>query len=231
LYVLPSLLDGIVFYAEVGNITRARAWLTELQTVVQLTDNPVGVAALLEAQGVVDAKEGALEEAIPALRQAVEAWGKLKRRYRQAQASHRLAELLLIWAGRRATSRAVALAAREEAESLLDRAETVYEQLHIPIDLEAIRALRTSTHLEAQRKRRSTLLTRRPSEGLTRREMQVLIQLAEGRTNKEIATLLSISVGTVELHVTHILSKLGCETRTQAATYAIVRGWVTTHLT
>ena len=57
--------------------------------------------------------------------------------------------------------------------------------------------------------------------------MQVLTLLAAGRTNKEIAAQLSITVGTVELHVTHILTKLQCETRTQAATYAVAQGWVT----
>jgi peroxiredoxin len=40
--------------------------------VVQVTDNPVGVAALLQAQGVLKVAEGKLEEAIPVLRQAVE---------------------------------------------------------------------------------------------------------------------------------------------------------------
>ncbi len=47
-----------------------------------------------------------------------------------------------------------------------------------------------------------------------------------GRTNREIAETLHISVGTVELHVNHILTKLDCQTRTQAAAYAIAQGWV-----
>jgi DNA-binding NarL/FixJ family response regulator len=37
---------------------------------------------------------------------------------------------------------------------------------------------------------------------------------------------LSLSEGTVELHVSHILAKLDCETRTQAVAYAIAQGWV-----
>ncbi len=62
--------------------------------------------------------------------------------------------------------------------------------------------------------------------GLTSRERQVLLQLTAGHTNREIAGALHISVGTVELHVNHILTKLGCQTRTQAAAYAIAQGWV-----
>jgi DNA-binding CsgD family transcriptional regulator len=195
--------------------------------VVQVTDNPVSVAALLQARGVLKVAEGKLEEAIPLLRQAVETWGQLKRRYQQALAAQRLAEVLLAWAGKSSTGRVKAQAVREEAERLLDRALTVYNDLQIPTGRQTVQALRTSTYLEAQQKRRRTLEAHQPWQGLTRREMQVLTQLAAGRTNKEIGEELGISAGTVERHVTHILTKLGCETRTQAAASAIAHGWLT----
>lgn len=226
LTIIPILLDGIIFYIDTGDLIRAWQWLAELQAVMQVTDNPVGAAALLEARGVLKAAEGVLEEAIPKLRQAVEAWGHLKRRYQQALASQRLAVSLLVWAKKHATNRAAAQAAREEADLLLDNALTVFEDLQIPTGIEAVQALRASTHLQAQRKRRSTLETQHAWYGLTEREMQVLLQLASGRTNREIAASLSLSVGTVELHVSHVLTKLGCETRTQAAAHAFAKGWV-----
>ncbi|GAC1435766.1 MAG: helix-turn-helix transcriptional regulator [Ktedonobacteraceae bacterium] len=229
LLIFPMLLDGIVLYADTGNRVKARRWLAELERAMQKTDNPIGAAALLEAQGTVHVNEGKMELAIHELRQAVEAWGKLKRVYQQALASQRLAEVLLTWASRGAMGRVVRQATREEAERLLDQAFVVYERLQLPTGIEAIQALRVSTHLQAQQKRRHTLETRQPGQGLTQREMQVLIQLAAGNTNKEIATALSISIGTVELHVSHILTKLGCGTRTQAATYAIAKGWVKFH--
>lgn len=224
--ILPILLDGVVFYTEMDDLVKARQWLSEFQTVMQMTDNPVGAAALLEAEGAVRAREGKLKQAIAALRQAVEAWGKLKWSYQQALASQRLAEVLLAWASTEAVGRMARQAAREEADRLLDEALAVYEHLQIPIGIQAVHALRSSTHLEAQRKRRRTLATRQPMQGLTQREMQVLLQLAAGKTNKDIAAALSLSVGTVELHISHIFTKLDCETRTQAATYAIAQGWV-----
>ena len=224
--IIPILLDGIVFYAESGNRVKARQWLAELEAVVQVTENPVGVAALLEAQGVVYARERRLQQAIAALQQAVEAWPRLKRGYQQALASQRLAEALLTWAGTEAVGRSARQAAREEADRLLDQARAVYERLQIPTGRAAIDALRSSTHLQAQRKRRRTLEARHASHGLTEREVQVLLQLAAGKTNKEIAAALSLSIGTVELHVSHILGKLDCETRTQAVAYAIATGWV-----
>jgi len=65
-----------------------------------------------------------------------------------------------------------------------------------------------------------------PFEPLSKREMEVLAHLTKGLSNKEIATELGISHQTVKNHVTSILSKLGVEDRTQAALYALRRGWV-----
>ncbi|WP_425398071.1 response regulator [Aeoliella sp.] len=56
---------------------------------------------------------------------------------------------------------------------------------------------------------------------LTRREMEVLKQLAFGLTNKEIAEALGISYETVKEHVQHVLRKLGVSDRTQAAVWAV----------
>jgi DNA-binding NarL/FixJ family response regulator len=68
-----------------------------------------------------------------------------------------------------------------------------------------------------------------PFEPLSKREMEVLAHLTKGLSNKEIATELGISHQTVKNHVTSILSKLGVEDRTQAALYALRRGWVRLH--
>ena len=62
------------------------------------------------------------------------------------------------------------------------------------------------------------------SPGLTRRESEVAALVARGRTNREIAGQLYLSVRTVEVHVDHILSKLGFRTRTQLAAWAHEEG-------
>jgi DNA-binding NarL/FixJ family response regulator len=56
---------------------------------------------------------------------------------------------------------------------------------------------------------------------LTKRESEVLKQLAFGLTNKEIAQALGISYETVKEHVQHILRKIGVSDRTQAAVWAV----------
>jgi len=61
---------------------------------------------------------------------------------------------------------------------------------------------------------------------LTRRENEVLKQLAQGLSNKEIAMALSISYETVKEHVQHILRKVGVSDRTQAAVWAVRKGLV-----
>jgi len=61
---------------------------------------------------------------------------------------------------------------------------------------------------------------------LTRRESEVLKQLALGLSNKEIALALSISYETVKEHVQHILRKVGVSDRTQAAVWAVRKGLV-----
>jgi len=65
-----------------------------------------------------------------------------------------------------------------------------------------------------------------PFEPLSTREMEVLECVTRGMSNKEIATSLDISHQTVKNHVTAILRKLNVEDRTQAAVYALRRGWV-----
>ena len=58
-----------------------------------------------------------------------------------------------------------------------------------------------------------------PSASLTRREREIAALVATGLTNREIAGQLYLSVRTVEVHVDHILSKLGFRTRTQLAAW------------
>jgi DNA-binding CsgD family transcriptional regulator len=60
--------------------------------------------------------------------------------------------------------------------------------------------------------------------GLTGREREVLALVAEGYTNRRIAETLYISESTAGVHVSHILGKLGVETRTEAATIAVRLG-------
>ena len=63
-------------------------------------------------------------------------------------------------------------------------------------------------------------VTRSEDLGLTERELDVLTHIGHGHTNKAIAKRLGITIGTTKSHVSHILDKLGVESRTQAAIVA-----------
>jgi DNA-binding NarL/FixJ family response regulator len=58
-------------------------------------------------------------------------------------------------------------------------------------------------------------------DALTRREREVLAELAHGRSNREIARALHVSEKTVKTHVSSVLAKLGVQDRTQAALVAV----------
>jgi len=65
--------------------------------------------------------------------------------------------------------------------------------------------------------------------GLSRREREVLVQLAQGRTNREIGERLFISQKTVGVHVGNILAKLAVSGRVEAAAVAIRLGLTESH--
>ena len=72
----------------------------------------------------------------------------------------------------------------------------------------------------------AALAAQMPRPDLSAREVQVLELIVQGLANKQIAYSLNIAEHTVKNHVKNILSKLGVQDRTQAATAAIQRGIV-----
>ena len=64
-------------------------------------------------------------------------------------------------------------------------------------------------------------------ESLTRRELQVLKELAVGQFNRDIAKEMEISERTVKNHISSIFKKLDVTDRTQAAVFAIRNNLIT----
>jgi DNA-binding NarL/FixJ family response regulator len=65
-----------------------------------------------------------------------------------------------------------------------------------------------------------------PTEELTKRELEVLIEISKGKSNKEIASSLFITEKTVKTHVSNVLAKLNLQDRTQAALFAVKHGLI-----
>jgi DNA-binding NarL/FixJ family response regulator len=89
-------------------------------------------------------------------------------------------------------------------------------------------------HLETMARRlrvrlgatRATATTSERAYGLTKREQEVLGEVAAGHTNREVAENLFISESTAGVHVSNILGKLGVSSRTEAARVALDQGLV-----
>jgi two-component system, NarL family, response regulator LiaR len=90
--------------------------------------------------------------------------------------------------------------------------------------LRAARAGQVQLSSEVANRLVEGLLLPTSSNGLTDREIDVLGKLTEGKANKEIARELQLSQETIKTYVKRILGKLGVQTRTQAAVYALTRG-------
>lgn len=60
---------------------------------------------------------------------------------------------------------------------------------------------------------------------LSRREAEVLYQVAWGKTNTEIGCILGVSPRTVQRHLEHIYHKLGVRTRTAAVLRVLAMTW------
>jgi DNA-binding NarL/FixJ family response regulator len=94
---------------------------------------------------------------------------------------------------------------------------------------EAIRAAADGrVHLASEAAARLLREVRTPDrpERLTERETDVLRLISIGLSNKEVARRLNIGEGTVKTHVSSVLNKLGLQSRTQAALYAVRLGLV-----
>ncbi|MGC9469788.1 MAG: response regulator [Anaerolineae bacterium] len=63
-------------------------------------------------------------------------------------------------------------------------------------------------------------------EALTERELDVLRLVAKGMTNREIGRELDISHRTVQGHLANVYEKLNVNSRTEAVTESLKRGWI-----
>ena len=63
-------------------------------------------------------------------------------------------------------------------------------------------------------------------EGLTPREMQIVLLVAAGKSNKRAAWELGIAESTVKLHLHNAFTKLGVASRVQLSLLARERGWI-----
>ncbi len=95
-------------------------------------------------------------------------------------------------------------------------AQTLREAVHAVMAGGTWFMLTQATLAQAERSEQDEQLAANLAQ-LTPQQFRVLMLLADGLLNKQIAAELGLSENTVKIHVTAILSKLQCRSRTQAA--------------
>ncbi len=118
-----------------------------------------------------------------------------------------------------------------EAEQAFATARTVIEELAASIADEPLRD--NFLHLAMARlpQRPSWSPIRRAKNafgGLTAREREVASLIAQGKSNQAIANVLVVTKRTVETHISNVMFKLGCTSRTQIAVWAVEMGLAST---
>jgi non-specific serine/threonine protein kinase len=92
-------------------------------------------------------------------------------------------------------------------------------------ELSTVEALALARHIgRPTRKHAAAARPAEPASPLTRRERQVAGLIAAGRTNRQIGRALGIAEKTTEVHVHHIIGKLGARCRSEVAAWVGAQG-------
>jgi predicted ATPase/DNA-binding CsgD family transcriptional regulator len=199
--LLPYLVEALL---AVGRIKDAERFVEKTPDV---HDPWAGVAQLHHAVGLLRIAQGNAEEAKHELSLAADAWDRTGNRLESRRARVALLEAT-ISAGHSSEGLALGRQLLEELGRPL-----------LPRERENVRRILRRAGVRTRPAAVAQSEARQEASLLTTREEAVLREVADGKTNREIAEALGIAEKTVSVHVSHILAKLGCKTRTQAARF------------
>jgi DNA-binding CsgD family transcriptional regulator len=203
--LLPYAVEALISVRRIEDAERCIA------TIAPLPDPNAGLAQLHHAVGLLRLAQQRPVEAKEELELATKAWDELGNRLEARRARVALLEAML------------SSGASGEGLSL---GRSLLEELGRPLlprEREVVRRVLRRAGVRTRPNSAAQSETTDQRSVLTTREQAVLHEVAEGRTNREIAQALGIAEKTVSVHVSHILAKLGCKTRTQAARFAAVK--------
>jgi ATP/maltotriose-dependent transcriptional regulator MalT len=203
--VIPWMCWGATFFAG----QEAEAEVTEcaevLASIASHSGNPEAMAGLAYVLGEAALLRDRADEAIEKFQQSLSHIEKLEVPLEHSLTQYRLGTALAR-AGRRDDAVAQESAAYRIARKLGAR----------PLAGRIAEALAgLGERIEEGRHPEET--ARRRRGGLTRRQVEIVRLIATGLTNKEIAHDLYLSPRTVDMHVSNILDRLDCRSRTEAS--------------
>jgi DNA-binding CsgD family transcriptional regulator len=207
-YPLPALRWATTFLALHGEEADARAAAEGIARLVSGTVSREALATFAHALGEVALLDGDAEQASAHFVQALDLLSTLELPYETAQTRLRAGAALAVAGDREAAvgfvTAAYRTARRLGARPLATRCALQLQEWGEPVE----DRLGRRAAGDAER------------GGLTRRELDVLRLVAVGRTNRDVAGALYLSPRTVDMHVRNLLAKLGCRSRTEAASRA-----------
>ena len=211
--VAPILADLSIHGLRSDQPGEAKAWLSDLETLLAHTRHPAARLGLALGQGALLTHSQDWRAATGAYRAAVDHAERGRDLLGEARANGGLALALLELGDNES---------KNEGRERLSLAHSVLSRLNAKPDMEACEASAKQFGLRP-RQRRPTVANRTPG-ALTRREREVLALIVNGMTNRQIAQRLTISEKTAEGHVGNILAKLSCSSRIKAAELARATG-------
>jgi DNA-binding CsgD family transcriptional regulator len=187
--LMAEYLEALV---AVGELERARVELDAFAELSRKLDRPSGLGQAARAAAVLHAAEGRLDEAVAAVAEGLEAYGRVDLPYDRAR-------LRLVEGGiqRRVRQKRAARAALADARSTFER----------------LGAKRLADRAAAELDRLEPGAA--AGVALTPTERRIAGLLAEGRTVKAVAELAFMSPKTVEAHLTRVYRKLGINSRAE----------------
>jgi DNA-binding CsgD family transcriptional regulator len=205
---IAAMCAAATFFAAQGFEKETALCAEALAAIASATGNPEALAALAYTLGETALLHGNAEEAARQFMQALAHMEKLEIPMERAKFEYRTGFALA-----RANSKEAAIEHLRNAYRLARKLGARPLAGKIADELNALGET-------AEERRNAEATARANHAGLTQRQLEIARLMASGLTNKEIAQKLFLSPRTVDMHVSHLLNRLDCRTRTEAVTKA-----------
>lgn len=201
---LPGILSAARFFAQRNQEKELTLCANAATEIASETGNPEALGILAYVLGEMALLNDEWQDAIQQFKQAFEQVEKLAVPVEILKCEYRLGQAYL------------ANRDRENGVRHLHNAYRTARNLGARSLSGIIAAILEDAGEPVEEPRNADAATRQNRSGLTRRQLEIARLIAEGLTNKEIADRLFVSPRTVDMHVSHLLDRLDCRTRSEA---------------
>lgn len=202
--VLSSLSAGVYFFANQRDENHLARISDTLNSMAAGTGNPEAAGALSYAIGETQLLHGNDEGAVQHFQNAAEKFGEVSVPLELLRTQFRLGETL------------IKIDDLNEAISHFNDAYRTAKNMGTRPYMDLIRKCMEKADIHPDESRDKNSRERAARAGLTRRQLEVARHIATGMTNKEIAEQLFLSPRTIEMHVSNLLDRLDCRSRSEA---------------